>query len=124
MNKSKLAHKERRNRRRARVRARVSGTAKKPRLNVHRTLRGMYIQLIDDTTGKTLVALHSKTADLKGDAGERKGKVAQAYLMGKVLGEKAKTAGIELAVFDRAGYKYHGRVKALADGARDAGLKF
>jgi large subunit ribosomal protein L18 len=115
---------ERRDRRRIRIRARVIGTAKKPRLNVFRSLRGFYAQLIDDSSGKTLAAIHSKTAKVTGDAGERKGKVAEAYLLGKVLAEKAKVKSVETVVFDRAGYNYHGRVKAFADGAREGGLKF
>jgi len=115
---------ERRERRRLRVRTRVSGTAEKPRLNLHRSIRGAYAQLIDDDKSKTLLGLHSKKIDKKCEAGERKGKVASAYRLGKILAEKAKAVGIGQVVFDRAGYRYHGRLKALADGARDGGLKF
>ncbi|MFA4830943.1 MAG: 50S ribosomal protein L18 [Patescibacteria group bacterium] len=124
MNKKRITKRERRERRRLRVRAKISGTAEKPRLNIHRSLNGMYIQLIDDQEGKTLAALNSKTAEVQGDAGERKGKVAQAYLLGKLLAEKAKILKIETVVFDRAGYKYHGKIKALAEGARENGLLF
>ncbi len=113
---------DRRERRRARVRARVSGTSERPRLNVFRGLRGLYIQLIDDAKGVTLIGLHSKTSGGKGDAGDRKGKTAAAYLLGKVLAEKAKTMKISTVVFDRAGYAYHGRVKAVVDGVRDGGV--
>jgi len=84
----------------------------------------LYLQLIDDATGKTLASVNSKTDKVTGDAGERSGKVASAYLLGKLLAEKAKTAKIETIVFDRGGYAYHGRVKAAAEGARDGGLKF
>ncbi len=109
-------------RRRARVRSRISGTAARPRLTVFRSLRGMYAQIINDETGTTLASVHSK--NVSGDAGERTGKVAAAYLVGKTLAEAAKAAGVETVVFDRAGYQYHGRVQAVADGARDGGLIF
>ncbi len=112
---------ERRERRRARVRARVSGTSERPRLNVFRGLVTMYAQLIDDTTGKTLAAVHSKGIK-KGDAGERKGKTATAYLIGQAIAEAAKAKKISSVVFDRAGYAYHGRVKALLEGVRDGGI--
>jgi len=111
--------------RHARVRAVISGTAERPRLSVFKSLRGMYIQLIDDVKGKTVVGVLFKNIDTKKmDAGERKGKTAVAYMMGKLLAEKAKTAGITTIVFDRGGYKYQGRVQAVAEGARDGGLKF
>jgi large subunit ribosomal protein L18 len=113
-----------RERRHARVRARVSGTAERPRLSVHRSLAGMYAQLIDDVSGKTLLAAHTKTTKLTGDAGERKGKVRESYLLGKHLAESAKAKGIVAVVFDRGAYQYHGRVAAFAEGARDGGLAF
>ncbi len=113
-----------RNSRHARIRSRVSGTALRPRLVVTRSLRAMFAQLIDDISSKTLVSLHSKTIDTNADAGERTGNVATAYLLGKALAEVAKAKGVNSVVFDRAGYAYHGRVKALADGARDGGLIF
>lgn len=109
--------------RRARIRARVIGTAIRPRLSVFRSLKGVYAQLIDDATGKTIVAVRSAEVGT-GDAGERKGKTALAYLVGRSLGEKAKAKGVTAAVFDRAGNTYHGRVAAVADGARDGGLTF
>ena len=120
----KLVNKQkRRDRRRKRVRARVFGTSEKPRLNVFRGLHGTYAQLIDDAAGKTMAAVHSKKIEVKKvEVKDRKAKVAAAYLVGKALAEKAKAAGITMAVFDRAGYKYHGRVAAVADGARDGGL--
>lgn len=84
----------------------------------------MYAQLIDDAAGKTLFAAHTKTVKLSGEAGERKGKVRSAYLLGKHLALTAKAKGIAEVVFDRGAYRYHGRVAALADGARDGGLVF
>ena len=105
-------------RRHRRVRGKVSGTAERPRLAVFRSNRGIAAQLIDDLEGKTLAAaswLHVKGGD--GD------KSAQAEAVGKLLAERAKSAGVETAVFDRGGYLYHGRVKALAEGAREGGLK-
>lgn len=109
-----------RQRRQARVRAVVSGTAEKPRLNVFRGLKHTYAQLIDDEAGKTLVGVHSKTIGKV----KEKGKISVAFAVGKALAEKAVAKGIGKAVFDRAGYRYHGRVQALADGARAGGLKF
>jgi large subunit ribosomal protein L18 len=106
-----------RKRRHVRVKARMSGSAEKPRLIVFRSARYIYAQLIDDTTGKTLASAH----DMKAKQGT---KVERAAAVGKELGEKAKAAKVETCTFDRNGYKYHGRIKALADGAREAGLKF
>ncbi len=120
----KMTNEQKRHRRHVRSRSQMVGTAQRPRLSVHRTLRGMFVQLIDDTQGKTLVSVNSKKDTGSGDAGERTGKKAQAYLLGKAVAEKAKAAGIEAIVFDRSGYSYHGRVKALAEGARDGGLQF
>jgi len=124
MNKSKVTKQVKRQKRHARVRAVVIGTAERPRLTVFRSLTGMFVQIIDDTLGKTLVSAHTKTDVKTGDAGERKGKLAVSYLLGLALAEKAKTAGITTVVFDRGGYRYHGRVQALAEGARDGGLQF
>lgn len=106
-----------------RVRARVRGTAEAPRLSVFRGLRSLIVQLVDDEAGKTLCAVHSREIK-NAAAGERKGKVAAAYSIGKALAEKAKGKGIAKVVFDRGGYRYHGRVQAVAEGARDGGLQF
>jgi len=116
---------QKRVRRQARIRARLSGTAARPRLHVFRSISGIYVQLIDDTIGKTLVSVNSKI-DGKGKPaeGDRSGKVALAYALGQALSEKAKAAKIITVVFDRAGRKYHGRIKAVAEGARDGGLIF
>ena len=107
-------------RRHKRVRKGVSGTAERPRLVVFRSNRGIEAQLVDDVAGKTLAAASSLglAKSFKGN------KVAQAEEVGKALASAAKSAGIETAVFDRGGYLYHGRVKALADAAREGGLKF
>ncbi|PJA90288.1 MAG: 50S ribosomal protein L18 [Candidatus Magasanikbacteria bacterium CG_4_9_14_3_um_filter_32_9] len=121
---AKVNRKQTRERRRARVRARIVGTAVRPRLNIFRSLTKIDLQLIDDSEGKTIVSASSKKDIKNGDAGERKGMVAKAYLLGLVLAEKAKEKNIESIVFDRAGYLYHGRVKAVAEGAREGGLKF
>lgn len=123
MNKAKGSRNMKRLRRKARVRAKVSGTASRPRLSVYRSLTAMYAQLIDDTTGKTLVGLSTKGMKAT-DAGERKGKVALSYTLGKALAEKAKEQKISSVVFDRGGFGYLGRVQAVADGARDGGLQF
>ena len=106
-----------------RVRARVFGTDKKPRLSVFRSIQGVNLQLVDDKNSNTLLSVNSKNIK-EGDAGDREGKIAVSYLAGKKLGEMAKEKNMEEVVFDRGGYKYHGRVKAVAEGARDAGLKF
>lgn len=101
-----------------RIRAKVKGTSQKPRLNVFRSLNHIYVQLIDDENGKTLVAASSKEVKDKGKKADLAGKV------GKLAAEKALKAGISQVVFDRGGYRFHGRVKNLAEGAREAGLKF
>ena len=105
--------------RRRRVRAKVVGSAERPRIAVFRSNRGMAAQLIDDAAGRTLAAVSWTEADLKS-----LGKMEQAKKAGEVLAERAKAAGVEAVIFDRGGYQYHGRVKALADGAREGGLAF
>jgi len=104
--------------RHARIPKNISGTAEKPRLSVHRSLKHISAQIIDDTTGTTLAAASSVEKDLG------KGNVDGAKLVGAKLAERAKEKGISSIVFDRGGFKYHGRVAALADGARDGGLEF
>ncbi|MBS1893202.1 MAG: 50S ribosomal protein L18 [Actinobacteria bacterium] len=110
---------QRRLRRRRRVRARVTGTAERPRLSVYRSNKGIFAQLIDDRKGHTLAAVNWIEPDLKSLTAS-----AQAQKAGELLAERAKAAGIETCVFDRGGYQYHGRVKALAEGDREGGLKF
>jgi large subunit ribosomal protein L18 len=109
----------RRLRRRRRVRAKVRGTAQRPRISIFRSNRGINAQLIDDDAGRTLAAVAWTEADLKGLP-----RMEQASKAGQVLAQRAKEAGIERAVFDRGGYRYHGRVKALAESAREGGLAF
>ncbi len=113
---------EKRLRRHKRLRSKVFGTAKKPRLCVFRSTTHIYAQLIDDTNGKILAALSD--LQLKKRKKEKSGKKAFAYEVGKLIAQTAQKIKIEKAVFDRGGYAYHGRVKALAEGAREAGLKF
>ena len=106
------------------IRRHLSGTAERPRLVVFRSSKHIYAQLVDDIKGHTLVAISSQAADLAKDLAEAKAKVDRATIVGVSLAEKAKAAKIEKVVFDRAGYLYHGRVKALAEGARKGGLLF
>lgn len=113
-----------RNRRHARVRAKVRGTASRPRLSVFRSLRYVHIQIIDDTTGKVLAAVTDRGIELKKDSADRTGKIARAYAAGFALADMAKNNKVTSVVFDRGGYRYHGRVKAVAEGARDNGLVF
>lgn len=117
----KMTKAKRRKRIRQRIRKRISGTATMPRVSVFRSNKEIYAQLIDDTTGNTLLAASSTHKDIAAQAGT---KIEKATLVGKALAEKAKEAGIEKVLFDRGGYLYHGRVKALADGAREGGLNF
>ncbi len=113
---------ERRQIRRYRIRKRVSGDVQRPRLSVYRSSKHIYAQLIDDLRGTTLVAASSRD-DLAGKV-EGTGKTAVSSAVGKLLAERAKAAGVTKVAFDRGGYLYHGRVKALADGARAGGLEF
>jgi large subunit ribosomal protein L18 len=115
---------EARIRRHRRVRRKVSGTEVRPRLCVFRSLKHIYAQLIDDRSGKCLFTVSSLSPEVKEQLAGAKGKTAVGTVVGKVVAEKAKASGIEAVAFDRGGYLYHGRVKALADGAREAGLKF
>jgi large subunit ribosomal protein L18 len=114
---------EARIRRHARVRKNVNGTAECPRLNVFRSSTQIYAQVIDDLAGHTLVSASTVDSELRGQL-EGKKRLEQARLVGKAVAERAKAKGIEAVTFDRGGYKYIGRVKALADGAREGGLKF
>jgi large subunit ribosomal protein L18 len=105
--------------RRRRVRAKVRGTAERPRISVFRSNRGIFAQLIDDDSGRTLASVNWTESELR-----RLGRMEQAKRAGGLLADRAKAAGVDSAVFDRGGYQYHGRVKALADGAREGGLAF
>ena len=110
-------------RRHKRVRARISGTPERPRLNVFRSLDHIYAQVIDDEAGHTLVSASTVDRDLRSQVTD-KNKTEAAKLVGELVAKRAQKAGIKQVVFDRGGYKYHGRIRALADGAREAGLEF
>lgn len=114
-----ITRQEARRRRRKRIRKKVLGTPERPRLAVYRSNRYIYAQLIDDLAGKTVAAASSQEEELR----ERTLTVETAAEVGKLLAERAKEAGIERAVFDRGGFKFHGRIEALADAAREAGLR-
>lgn len=114
-----LSKEQRRKRIKKRIRKVISGTAERPRLSVYRSNKQIYAQIIDDEQGVTITSASS----LKNEAAQKVNKIEQAQIIGKEIAEKAKGAGIEVCVFDRNGYLYHGRVKALADAAREGGLK-
>jgi large subunit ribosomal protein L18 len=115
-----IKRKDNRERRRLKIREKIKGTEKKPRLSVFRSVKYTYAQLVDDRAGKTLVDVSDAVKEIS-----KKGTKSEAsYEVGKLLAERAAKKGIKEAVFDRGGYKYHGRVKKLAEGARDGGLKF
>jgi large subunit ribosomal protein L18 len=114
---------EARQRRHARVRANISGTTQIPRLSVFRSLKHIYAQIIDDTAGHTLVSTSTLDPDIR-DQLPGLSKTEQAELVGRRLAEKALSSGVKRVVFDRAGYLFHGRVKALADASREGGLEF
>ncbi len=114
-----LTNRQRRLRRRRRVRARIVGTAERPRLSVYRSNRGVFAQLVDDAEGHTIAAVNWIEPELR-----KLSAIEQAKRAGEMLAERAKAAGVETCVFDRGGYQYHGRVRALAEGAREGGLAF
>ena len=116
-----LSKYERRNRLRMRIRKTVDGTESRPRLAVFRSNKEIYAQIIDDVTGKTVVAASSRDKDIEAS---KLNKIEAAKLVGKVIADKAVKAGVDTIAFDRGGYLYHGRVKSLAEGAREGGLKF
>ena len=113
-----ITKQDRRNKIKTRIRGKISGTAERPRMTVFRSNKSIYVQLVDDTKGVTIASASSKSVDAQGNKSEIAAKV------GQLIGERAKAAGIESAVFDRNGYLFHGRVKSLADAARNGGLKF
>jgi len=113
---------ERRTRIKMRIRKKISGTTETPRLSVFRSNKQIYVQVVDDLNGVTILSACSKEKEIASQAGVKK--IDQAKLVGKLLATKCKEKGIEQVVFDRSGYKYHGRVKSLADAAREGGLKF
>jgi large subunit ribosomal protein L18 len=114
-----LTKPQKRLRRRRRVRARIRGSAERPRLSVYRSNRGVFAQLIDDDAGRTLASVSWTEDELR-----KLGSMEQAKRVGQLLAERGKAAGVETCVFDRGGYRFHGRVAAIAEGAREGGLKF
>jgi large subunit ribosomal protein L18 len=121
-NKMALTKLERRNRIKMRIRKKLHGTAELPRIAVYRSNKQIYVQVVDDLNRVTLLSVSSKEKDIAANTAIKK--TEQAKLVGKLLASKCKEKGIEKVVFDRSGYKYHGRVKSLADAAREGGLKF
>jgi len=118
-----LDRKEERAKRHLRIRRTLSGTAERPRLVVFKSGKHIYVQIIDDVQGHTLAAASTSDKELKGKL-EKTWTVEASKIVGKLIGERAKAKGISKVAFDRAGYKYHGRIKALADSAREAGIEF
>jgi large subunit ribosomal protein L18 len=106
------------------IRKKMSGNIEKPRLTVYRSLNNIYVQIIDDVSGKTLVSASSLSKDTKEEIKNTKGKTAKSKVIGTIVAKKALEQKISTVVFDRNGYRYHGRIKAIADGAREGGLKF
>jgi len=106
------------------IRRKISGIKEKPRLTVYRSLNNVYAQLIDDSDGNTLVSASSLSKELLEEIKSSKGKVSKSKMVGKLVAKKALEKNISQVVFDRNGYRYHGRIKAIADGAREGGLKF
>lgn len=115
---------EGREKRHKRIRKKIIGTKERPRLSIRRSINHLYAQIIDDTAAKTLISLSTLSPDLRSKLAKSAGNVKGASLLGAVLAEKCKKEGVTKVVFDRAGYLYHGRVKALADAARKGGLSF
>ena len=113
-----ITKQDRRNKIKTRIRGKISGTAERPRMTVFRSNKSIYVQLVDDTKGVTIASASAKSVDAQGNKSEIAAKV------GQLIAERAKAAGIESVVFDRNGYLFHGRVKSLADAARNGGLKF
>ncbi|MCX6780928.1 MAG: 50S ribosomal protein L18 [Candidatus Magasanikbacteria bacterium] len=122
MKESSTYKQARRSRRHVAIRAKVIGTDARPRLSIYRSLSQIIAQIVDDASGKTIAAV--ATAGLKGEAGDRKGKVAESYLGGLELAKLAKAKKVSVVVFDRGGFRYQGRVSAFAEGAREGGLEF
>jgi large subunit ribosomal protein L18 len=120
---SRKSREDQRKHRHRRVRGKISGTAERPRLNVYRSLENIYAQVIDDPAGHTVVSASTIDTEVAKMV-KGKGKTEAAKIVGEAVAKRAKDAGVSDVVFDRGGYRYHGRVKALADGAREGGLKF
>jgi large subunit ribosomal protein L18 len=119
-----LKRKMRREKIKRRIHKKIQGTSECPRLVVFRSLKSIYAQIVDDSAHRTLATVSSQSKELKPETEKTKGKIDSAKIVGKAIGEAAKKLNISQVVFDRNGYLYHGRVKAVAEGAREAGLKF
>lgn len=119
-----ISKKNSRVRSKIKIRKKISGNAVKPRLTVYRSLTNVYAQLIDDLSGKTLVSASTLSKEIKDEVKNVKGKVAKSKLVGSLVAKKAAELNITDAVFDRNGYRYHGRIQAIAEGAREGGMKF
>jgi len=124
MSKVAVKRRESRFRRHRRVRKKISGTPDQPRLCVYRSLKHIYAQIFDDSQNRCLLTVSSLSAEVREELAQAKGKVGASQIVGKIVAERAAALGIQTVAFDRGGYLYHGRVKALADGARKGGLKF
>jgi large subunit ribosomal protein L18 len=124
LNKKKSERAFMRQSRHQRVRKKISGTSDRPRLCIFRSLNHIYAQVIDDTAGHTLVSVSSIGSDIQARLAEQGNRVAKSRVVGQILGEKARELGISQVTFDRAGYRYHGRIQAFAEGAREGGLEF
>ncbi len=116
--------KNNRQKKKIRIQKKFRGTSERPRIAVFTSLKQVYAQIIDDVNGVTLVSASSLSKDISSDIGNAKNKIEKSKVVGKYLAQKAKDKGIETVVFDRSGYRYHGRIQAIADGAREGGLKF
>jgi large subunit ribosomal protein L18 len=119
-----IKRKDKRARSKIKIRQRISGAPERPRLTVYRSLNNIYVQLIDDLSGRTLVSASSLSKELDEEIKSAKGKISKSKAVGKLAAKKALENNISSVVFDRNGYRYHGRVQAVAEGAREAGLKF
>jgi len=119
-----MKRKTARSRAKIKIRKKISGTTARPRLTIYRSLNNIYAQLVDDSTGKTLVSVSTLSKELEKDLKSVKGKVSKGKLVGKLIAAKSIEKNISNVVFDRNGYRYHGRVQAVAEGAREGGLKF
>jgi large subunit ribosomal protein L18 len=115
---------KKRNRKKAKVRKKISGTTDVPRISVFRSLTQIYAQVVDDSTGKTIVSASSKSKEIEAEVKKAKNKIEVSKIVGNLLAKKAEEKGVKKAVFDKSSYTYHGRIKALADGVRDGGIKF
>ena len=124
MKQIKSVRKARREKIKRRMRDKIQGTSDRPRITVYKSLKAIHANLVDDTTGKTILGVSSLSKQIRSDIQKVKGRVEVARIVGQTLGKEAKKRNIEQVVFDRSGYLYHGRVKAFAEGAREAGLKF